>query len=157
MNSPCASLWRAHAQAFQHFTRSCSNSALALSNKSGVWYSFAIMISFQCHFIYDHCVFYALNTCVYFVIDLCFCIALKERSYFALVEIYFHLISDESDLWSAEEEEDGGVTLMHISRALLASVLVVTVLLICGSECVTKLLGEINCRIRKPNQQKSCG
>lgn len=42
-------------------------------------------------------------------------------------------------------------------RSVAASVLVVTVLLISGSECVTKLLGEINCRIRKPNQQKSCG
>lgn len=66
-----------------------------------------------------------LNIYIYFI-NLCFLIALKERSYFALVEIYFHLISMRAVC-------NGGREYRHyinvcISSTATLSVLVVTVL-----------------------------
>lgn len=66
-----------------------------------------------------------LNIYIYFI-NLCFLIALKERSYFALVEIYFHLISMRA-VCSGGREYRHNINVCISSTATL-SVLVVTVL-----------------------------
>lgn len=79
------------------------------------------IISFQCHFI----IFFNVKY-IYFI-NLCFLIALKERSYFALVEIYFHLISMRAVCYGGREEYRHNIN-VYISSTATLSVLVVTVL-----------------------------